>query len=60
MLLFTFLKIGYTPFRLLPRRLLPLDFDLLLDFSLFVKLVEVVDDDWNREGDAEHAADRAG
>ena len=50
----------HTPFRLLPRRLLPLDFDLLLDFGLLVKLVEVVDDDGNRERDAEHAADSAG
>ena len=58
--IFTSSQISRTPFCLLPRRLLPLDLDLLLDFGLFVKLVEVVDDDRNREGDAKHAADRAG
>ncbi len=46
-----------TPLCLLPRGLLPLHLDLLLDLGLLVELVEVVHDDRDREGDAEDAAD---
>ena len=51
--------IHLTSLCLLPRRLLSLDLDLLLNLSFFVELVEVVDNDRNGEGDAEHATDRA-
>ena len=49
-----------TSLGLLPGRFLLFGEDLLLNLGLLVELVEVVDDDGDGEGDAEHAADRAG
>ena len=44
---------------LIPQRLCLLQSDLLLDLGLFVELVEVVDNDGDGQGDAEHPADGA-
>ena len=49
-----------TFFGIFPQGFLLLEEDLLLNLGLLVELVEVVDDDGDGEGDAEHAADRAG
>ena len=49
-----------TSLGLLPGGFLLFGEDLLLNLGLLVELVEVVDDDGDGEGDAEHAADRAG
>ena len=47
-----------TSLGLLPRGFLLLGQDLLLYLGLLVELVEVVHDDGDGEGDAEHPADR--
>ena len=44
-----------TFFGIFPQGFLLLEEDLLLNLGLLVELVEVVDDDGDREGDAEHA-----
>ena len=49
-----------TSLGLLPGGFLLFGEDLLLNLGRLVELVEVVDDDGDGEGDAEHAADRAG
>ena len=43
-----------TSLGLIPRGLVLLEPDLLLDLGLLVELVEVVDDDGDGQGDAEH------
>ena len=45
-----------TSLGLIPRGLVLLEPDLLLDLGLLVELVEVVDDDGDGQGDAEHPA----
>ena len=46
--------------QLVPRGFLLLRRDLFLDLGLLVELVEVVDDDWNGQRDAEHSTDSTG
>ena len=49
-----------TSLGILPRGLLLLGHNLLLDLGLLVELVEVVYDEGDGQGDAEHTADSAG
>ena len=49
----------FTFYRIIPSRLFLLRSDLLLNLCLLVELVEVVDDDGDGQGDAEHPADGA-
>jgi hypothetical protein len=48
-----------TSFGIFPGCFLSLDFYFFLDFRFFVKFVEIVDDDRNGEGNAQHAANGA-
>ena len=48
-----------TFYGIIPSRLFLLRSDLLLNLCLLVELVEVVDDDGDGQGDAEHPADGA-
>ena len=47
----------FTFYRIIPSRLFLLRSDLLLDLGFLIELVEVVDNDGDGQGDAEHAAD---
>jgi hypothetical protein len=48
-----------TSFGIFPGCFLSLDFYFFLDFRFLVKFVEIVDDDRNGEGNAQHAANGA-
>ena len=49
----------FTFYGIIPSRFFLLRSDLLLDLGFLVELVEVVDNDGDGEGDAEHPADGA-